>query len=538
MKKMKISELKLHPDYEKINSKMDPEFLAVLMASIELYGQVEAVVIDADDYIISGRHRVEALRNLGRTEVKVVKEADLIANEKTRKWVMMATNIRRKIPIQTFIRIIEYLIAEKEVVFQPGARNDLLGEEAEPVNTRKVLAQKLGISEGMVQKILFLLRYDKNGLHVQAVDSGKCSLHQAYTDLKREIDEQKAFQKEQSDTPETPEYTEELTLDATKDSFSCRDNLSGDSSGEKHVTLYSEDGITVIQGSSLTMQELPDNSVDLIVCSPSYFMKRKYSDDDEELGLEVDYKDYIINLLRFFAECYRVLKHTGSLFINIGDTKQDGFFLALPDKLLVRLLEEQHWYLNNDIEWKKINNKPGSAKRCLNNVHERIFHLVKSKDFYYQVAKIKTKGGPKVYEAPRHRNVKPNHTKYNPSSPIFAKELKNAGDCWMEALTKTARKIFLSKEGWTEDYLETPVAHQKDKIFGGEHSAIMDETLPQLIILQACPKGGLVVDNFGGSGTTAIAAKKLGRRCVTYEFNMNYAQGIVRSVKQTKRYLK
>ena len=66
------------------------------------------------------------------------------------------------------------------------------------------------------------------------------------------------------------------------------------------------------------LQTLPDNSIDCCITSPPYWNKRQYANGG--IGLEDDYKTYIHSLLKIFSEVYRVLKPTGSFWLNIGDT--------------------------------------------------------------------------------------------------------------------------------------------------------------------------------------------------------------------------
>lgn len=66
------------------------------------------------------------------------------------------------------------------------------------------------------------------------------------------------------------------------------------------------------------LQQIPDNSIDCCITSPPYWNKREY--DGGGLGLEESSEDYIENLSKVLMEVYRVLKDTGSLWLNIGDS--------------------------------------------------------------------------------------------------------------------------------------------------------------------------------------------------------------------------
>lgn len=74
-------------------------------------------------------------------------------------------------------------------------------------------------------------------------------------------------------------------------------------------------------GDSLqVLKDLPDESIDFCMTSPPYWQKREYSGGG--IGLEKDYKEFINNLLLITKEIYRVLKPTGSFWLNLGDSYQ------------------------------------------------------------------------------------------------------------------------------------------------------------------------------------------------------------------------
>ena len=66
------------------------------------------------------------------------------------------------------------------------------------------------------------------------------------------------------------------------------------------------------------MKKMSDQSIDLIVTSPPYWGQRDYN-NDKQWGNEEEVKDYIDKMTIWGKECYRILKNTGSLFLNIGD---------------------------------------------------------------------------------------------------------------------------------------------------------------------------------------------------------------------------
>lgn len=144
------------------------------------------------------------------------------------------------------------------------------------------------------------------------------------------------------------------------------------------------------QGDSLQlMKELPSETIDLIVTSPPYFNLRDYGVKGQ-IGIETDINDYIENLLAIFKEAYRVLKKSGSLWINIDDVycqkEINGIkklsLMCIPDRLKIKMVE-QGWICRNEIIWRKPNAMPSSAKNRFNNDYEKFYFFVKSSDYMF-----------------------------------------------------------------------------------------------------------------------------------------------------------
>ena len=102
------------------------------------------------------------------------------------------------------------------------------------------------------------------------------------------------------------------------------------------------------------------------------------------LGMKPAYQEYMRALLTIFAEVRRVLKPTGSFWLNIGDTYSKKNLLGIPWRLALALTDEQGWILRNDVVWNKIKGGPDNATDKLRNVHEYLFHFtMQSKGYFY-----------------------------------------------------------------------------------------------------------------------------------------------------------
>lgn len=137
---------------------------------------------------------------------------------------------------------------------------------------------------------------------------------------------------------------------------------------------------------------LPDNSVDLVVTSPPYWLKRDYGVTGQ-IGQEATAQDFVDNLVDCMKEWRRVLQPWGSVFLNIGDTYHNGSLAATPSRLEISA-QDDGWVLRNRIIWAKEAGMPDPAKDRLKNRHEHILHFTpKRRGYYYDQFGYATKYG-------------------------------------------------------------------------------------------------------------------------------------------------
>ena len=138
------------------------------------------------------------------------------------------------------------------------------------------------------------------------------------------------------------------------------------------------------------LRELPTQSIDFCMTSPPYWGQRQYHAGG--IGLEDSPLDYIRNLSNICQEVQRVLKPTGSLWLNIGDSYEKKGLLGIPWRVAFTLIEEQGWILRNNVIWHKVKGGLDNTNDRLRNVHENIFHFVKQqKGYFYDVDAIRSK---------------------------------------------------------------------------------------------------------------------------------------------------
>ncbi|AFQ49462.1 DNA-methyltransferase [Burkholderia cepacia] len=126
-----------------------------------------------------------------------------------------------------------------------------------------------------------------------------------------------------------------------------------------------------------------DSSVDLIVTSPPYWKKRDYGFAGQ-IGQEPTPSEYVINMIECMREWRRVLKRTGSIFINVGDSYNARTLAGVPARLEAAAIDDG-WIVRNRIIWTKESGMPEPAKNRLANRHEYIIHFVRSPKYFYDL---------------------------------------------------------------------------------------------------------------------------------------------------------
>lgn len=273
---------------------------------------------------------------------------------------------------------------------------------------------------------------------------------------------------------------------------------------------------TILLGDSWDIARLlPSNYVQCIVTSPPYFGHREYAESDalarSEFGREDEPSAYVQRLVFLFEELRRVLKDSGTLWLNLGDTYRRDQLLGMPWRVALAL-QNAGWFLRSEIIWNKPNAMPSSVKNRPTTAHEHIFLLAKSKDYYYNADAIRE---PHVTftEASKMRGGR-NHFGKRNGTP---EQGKNKGDHnlhdgrWDQAFHPLGRN---KRTVW-----DIPLGKFRDT-----HFAVFPEALVRNCILASTCKNDSVLDPFAGSGTTACVAKKLGRHYLGVELIPQYVE--------------
>jgi DNA modification methylase len=251
--------------------------------------------------------------------------------------------------------------------------------------------------------------------------------------------------------------------------------------------------LPIIRGDARALP-LVDGCVDCVVTSPPYFGLRDYGHADQ-IGTEATPEVYIATLVAVFREVRRVLTDHGTVWLNLGDTRQSKNLLGIPWRVAFAL-QADGWYLRADIIWAKPNPMPESVTDRPTKAHEYVFLLTKSERYWYDADAIKERSAwqrennPKWGRQRAHTNAKKGMGNRNAQGGGFT--------AWQPDDGRNKRSV------WTVPTVRC----------AGAHFATMPEDLVAPCILAGCPLGGLVLDPFLGSGTVGAVAARLGRRWV------------------------
>lgn len=257
------------------------------------------------------------------------------------------------------------------------------------------------------------------------------------------------------------------------------------------------------------LKAFPDECVDMIVTSPPYYHQRDYGQPGQ-LGSESSHRDYVDNLVRIFRECRRVLKGSGTLWLNMGDKYSEGNLLGLPWRLALRMQDDLGFILRSDIIWHKPNAMPTSVKNRPTTDHEYVFLFSKMNKYYYNADAIREPHITFTDES-RMKGGRGHFGKVK-GTPENGKNGGNQNlhdGRWDQAFHPQGRN---RRTVW-----EIPLSKFRDT-----HFAVFPEKLVEVCILAGSQGDDVVLDPFMGSGTTALVAKRLRRKFIGIDCSERY----------------
>lgn len=332
---------------------------------------------------------------------------------------------------------------------------------------------------------------------------------------------------------------------------------------ERYLTTSTMEPLFFCGDALEILRLLPSESIDFCMTSPPYWGQRQYHNGG--IGLEESPEAYITAITTVFAEIRRILKPTGSCWLNLGDSYDNKGLAGIPWRIALKLIDEQGWIMRNNVIWHKVKGGLDNTKDRLRNVHENVFHFVKmNTGYYYDVdairanpRKAKVSNGA-VVSATGVTGVRYKR-QIELSTELTSAEKENAFAALNEMLQKVelseladfrmiirgqqrtthsnservsgrARELqdkgfyFLkyhpegSKPGDVWDIL--PEDTQKRR----QHYAPYPEDLCKIPLLATCPPTGIALDPFCGTGTTSLVARLLGRKSIGIDISQEYLE--------------
>lgn len=273
---------------------------------------------------------------------------------------------------------------------------------------------------------------------------------------------------------------------------------------------------------------------------------------DNQIGLEPTLTEYLDTMVAVCRELRRVLKPSGTFWLNVGDSYAGGGrggnpaesafrkqatnlgslvaptplsatglkpkdLCMVPNRLAIRL-QEDGWYVRSEIIWAKPNPMPESMTDRPTSSHEKIWLLTKSERYWYDVDAVREsfvddrQGNPGAYR--RTANEKKGCGNPRGDGVFIA-----GGGGWEHGADRGGRN---ARNVWT-------IASQP---YSEAHFATFPPELAERCIKAGCPTGGHVLDPFGGAGTTGLVADRLGRDATLIELNPSYVSLIKNRITQ------
>jgi site-specific DNA-methyltransferase (adenine-specific) len=325
-------------------------------------------------------------------------------------------------------------------------------------------------------------------------------------------------------------------------------------------------GLLYLGDSLEKLKTLPPKTVDCVITSPPYWQKRSYGDGNEnEIGLEPDYRDYLNNVIAPFKEIKRILKPSGNLFVVIGDSfysrqkgtggksaKQDsnvgsrfkapkipklmpdGALMDLPSRFAIKMVDEIGWIKKNNVIWYKPNAMPYSNKKKFTPDFENVYHFILDTKKYF----FKTQYEPfaensdamyrKKLRANKEYDVKEPYKKNTPymykHNRVRITSQESPNRMWDDdkSLERQLEQGRIKRCVWN-----IPTTNYK-----GSHSATYPKELVRILMDAGCPERGTVLDPFIGAGTTAVVAHEQSKNWIGIEIYEQYCKDIIKRIRE------
>ena len=306
---------------------------------------------------------------------------------------------------------------------------------------------------------------------------------------------------------------------------------------------------TIFVGNVLDkIKEFPSEYFDCILFSPPYYNDVTYN-SRKEWGKEKSVFQYLQKMRQLQNALYRILKPTGTMFVNISDSyaKRDdgpikkGSEYGVPEAFAYQCILDG-WIKENTITWLKRNAMPTSSKVNFWRNTEPVFFLVKKKPGHYLNKKAVMI--PRITKSrPFNRRVRDAKNgilqkRFGKIQRFSEHEINNSDKFGISKNNKQDKRKKANYTGLNRRWDSSKTTHRDPGIVlditikhaADFHFATYPVDFAEWFLRCGAPPGGKVLDPFMGSGTTAIASEKLNLHWTGIELNPEYARKAVKRI--------
>jgi DNA modification methylase len=279
------------------------------------------------------------------------------------------------------------------------------------------------------------------------------------------------------------------------------------------------------------LRAMPDGMVNQVATSPPYWRQRNYG-DPRQIGQEQTLHEFLEHLWAVFDEARRVLTKDGTCWVNLGDKYVGTCAQLIPEQFAVGM-KKRGWLVRNTIIWRKPNCKPESVKSRFTNDWEPIYFFAKSEAHYFR-QQFEPYSSDTIERCERFVR---NGEGYDPSRHKPGDH--DPSQAPMLLLERIAKNLIVPGQTPHGIHLERNVGNERVVFddrgrnmrsvwsiptagYRGLHFAVWPPRLIARILRAGCPKGGVVLDPFVGSGTTLAIAEGEGCSGIGIDLREDY----------------
>ncbi len=454
--KVKITDLKPNPLNGQIYTNLNVDDL--LENIIENGGVIHTPILVTKNLVpIDGNRRIECCKLLGIEEIEVIVR-DII--DSMMDLMMVSSNINR---LKTGEEIYnEIQILKKYYGNRQGMRTDLItevgGSEGKNEDTQTKISKTLKVSKGTMTQLNDIFKH--NPEYLKEIDNINVKTNTIHSKVLREQNEQKEKERLEKLINNEYEFKPKVFESSPKD----------------------------------MMKFVSNDTVDEIITTIPQFKLFRYDNDVRpEIGWEKTVEEYIDNLVPIFQNCYKVLKDTGSFFLNVSDDRDDsGCELNIPHRVLEHM-KKLGFLCVQTIIWEKTNPPSTGNQDTYRDSFEYIFHLTKSTNF-------KTKG---LMKSMKRNVVDEQKSKFDESYLIY--NGKRWDESWIRGdLVRTS--------------VTKPIVDDEETV-GLKYPNPLIDVIPVPMVLDFTDEGDTILDPFCGIGTVGLISLNYSREFIGFETN-------------------